>query len=94
MSFVPNGSVFNLAAHWATYLSFYTLVKDKDITIPFPGTENAHDTSLTQFGVIPLPAKVVVIEFENGASFCRHLRESSEALKTDWLWRSSNIKIN
>jgi hypothetical protein len=42
MSFVPDCNVFSLAAHWAIYLSFYTLVFDKDVTVPFPGTENSY----------------------------------------------------
>jgi hypothetical protein len=42
MSFVPISSIFNLAVHWVIYLSIYTLVKGKDVTVPFPGTENAY----------------------------------------------------
>ena len=38
IGFVPNGSTFNLPAHWATYLSLYALVQGKGAKVPFPGT--------------------------------------------------------
>ncbi|KAI4086546.1 MAG: hypothetical protein LQ344_007449 [Seirophora lacunosa] len=42
IGFVPNGSSFNLAAHWATYLSLYALVNGKGARVPFPGTRKAY----------------------------------------------------
>ncbi|KAI9844854.1 MAG: hypothetical protein M1830_007580, partial [Pleopsidium flavum] len=45
VGFVPNGSAFNLTAHWASYLSLYALVEGKGAKVPFPGTESAY-TSL------------------------------------------------
>ncbi|KAL8707212.1 MAG: hypothetical protein Q9220_007706 [cf. Caloplaca sp. 1 TL-2023] len=38
IGFAPNGSTFNLTAHWATYLSLYARVEGKGAKIPFPGT--------------------------------------------------------
>ncbi|KAI4132091.1 MAG: hypothetical protein LQ341_006306 [Variospora aurantia] len=42
IGFVPNGSAFNLTAHWATYLSLYALVHGKGARVPFPGTPKAY----------------------------------------------------
>ncbi|KAL8645242.1 MAG: hypothetical protein Q9210_006822 [Variospora velana] len=42
IGFVPNGSAFNLTAHWATYLSLYALVHGKGARVPFPGTRKAY----------------------------------------------------
>ena len=42
IGFVPNGSTFNLTAHWASYLSTYALVEGKGAKVPFPGTQNAY----------------------------------------------------
>jgi hypothetical protein len=39
---VLNGSVFNLTAHWASYLSLYTLVEGKGAKVPFSGTDSAY----------------------------------------------------
>lgn len=44
IGFVPNGSAFNLAAHWATYLSLYALVQGAGAGVPFPGTLKAYDS--------------------------------------------------
>ncbi|KAL8833218.1 MAG: hypothetical protein Q9170_004413 [Blastenia crenularia] len=44
IGFVPNGSAFNLTAHWATYLSLYALVEGKGAKIPFPGTLKAYNS--------------------------------------------------
>ncbi|KAL2062461.1 hypothetical protein VTL71DRAFT_6727 [Oculimacula yallundae] len=38
IGFVPNGSTFNLAAHWATYLSAYLLLEGKGAKLPYPGS--------------------------------------------------------
>lgn len=38
VGFVPNGSAFNLTAHWATYLSLYALVEGRGAKVPFPGS--------------------------------------------------------
>lgn len=35
---MPNGSTFNLLAHWATFLSLYATVEGKGAKVPFPGT--------------------------------------------------------
>ncbi|KAL9007642.1 MAG: hypothetical protein Q9173_007136 [Seirophora scorigena] len=45
IGFVPNSSSFNLAAHWATYLSLYALIHGKGARVPFPSTQKAY-TSL------------------------------------------------
>ncbi len=45
IGFVPNGSAFNLTAHWANYLSLFALVHGKGASVPFPGTQKAY-TSL------------------------------------------------
>ncbi|KAJ9661101.1 hypothetical protein H2201_006651 [Coniosporium apollinis] len=42
IGFVPNGSAFNLTAHWANYLSTYALVEGKGAKVPFPGTQSAY----------------------------------------------------
>ncbi|KAI4202162.1 MAG: hypothetical protein LQ346_002014 [Caloplaca aetnensis] len=42
IGFVPNGSAFNLTAHWATYLSLFALVHGKGASVPFPGTQKAY----------------------------------------------------
>jgi len=42
IGFTPNGSAFNLTAHWATYLSLYAHVEGKGAKVPFPGTEAAY----------------------------------------------------
>lgn len=39
---MPNGSAFNLAAHWANYLLTYALVEGKGAKVPFPGTQSAY----------------------------------------------------
>jgi hypothetical protein len=39
VGFAPNGSTYNLTAHWATYLSVYARVEGKGAKVPFPGTE-------------------------------------------------------
>ncbi|KAL8693587.1 MAG: hypothetical protein Q9218_001629 [Villophora microphyllina] len=44
IGFVPNGSAFNLTAHWANYLSLYTLVENKGAKVPFPGTPKAYNS--------------------------------------------------
>ncbi|KAI4171867.1 MAG: hypothetical protein LQ343_003944 [Gyalolechia ehrenbergii] len=44
IGFVPNGSAFNLTAHWATYLSLYALVQGKGAKVPFPGTLKAYNS--------------------------------------------------
>lgn len=44
IGFVPNGSTFNLPAHWATYLSLYALVEGKGAEVPFPGTVTAYNS--------------------------------------------------
>ncbi|KAL8640211.1 MAG: hypothetical protein Q9228_002844 [Teloschistes exilis] len=44
VGFVPNGSAFNLTAHWANYLSLYALVEGKGAEVPFPGTLKAYDS--------------------------------------------------
>ena len=49
--FVPNGSAFNLAAHWATYLSADALLEG-----PYPGT--AQDTNF--FSTTPVHRLLVV----------------------------------
>ncbi|KAI3608929.1 sirq protein [Moniliophthora roreri] len=36
----PNGSNYNLTAHWALYLATYAAVEGKGATIPFPGSED------------------------------------------------------
>ncbi|KAL8918125.1 MAG: hypothetical protein Q9172_005552 [Xanthocarpia lactea] len=38
IGFVPNGSAFNLTAHWATYLSLYRLIEGPNAKVPFPGS--------------------------------------------------------
>ncbi|KAL8744445.1 MAG: hypothetical protein Q9184_007996 [Pyrenodesmia sp. 2 TL-2023] len=48
IGFVPNGSAFNLAAHWATYLSLYALVHGKGASVPFPGTRKAYTSSYNE----------------------------------------------
>lgn len=44
VGFVPNGSAFNLTAHWATYLSLYALIEGKGAKVPFPGTLKAYNS--------------------------------------------------
>lgn len=44
IGFVPNGSTFNLAAHWATYLSAYQLLEGKGAKVPYPGTTNGYES--------------------------------------------------
>ncbi|KAL9594508.1 MAG: hypothetical protein Q9219_007002 [cf. Caloplaca sp. 3 TL-2023] len=44
IGFVPNGSAFNLTAHWATYLSLYALVHGKGAHIPFPGSLKGYNS--------------------------------------------------
>ncbi|KAL8653692.1 MAG: hypothetical protein Q9226_003743 [Calogaya cf. arnoldii] len=43
IGFVPNGSAFNLTAHWATYLSLYRLIEGPDAKVPFPGSLAGYD---------------------------------------------------
>lgn len=40
VGFVPNGSAFNLTAHWANYLSVYAHVEGRGAKVPYPGSEN------------------------------------------------------
>lgn len=42
IGFVPNGSTFNITAHWAAYLATYALVEGKGAKVPFPGTDAAY----------------------------------------------------
>lgn len=42
IGFVPNGSTYNITAHWATYLATYALVEGKGAKVPFPGTDAAY----------------------------------------------------
>jgi len=42
IGFVPNGSTFNLTAHWAVYLSAYAQIEGKGAKVPFPGSENGY----------------------------------------------------
>ncbi|KAF7984319.1 hypothetical protein HWV62_15307 [Athelia sp. TMB] len=42
IGFVPNGSAFNITAHWGTYLATYALVEGKGAEVPFPGTDAAY----------------------------------------------------
>ena len=44
IGFVPNGSTYNLLAHWATYLSLYALVEGKGAKVYFPGTLPAYNS--------------------------------------------------
>ncbi|KAF9072204.1 hypothetical protein BDP27DRAFT_1290701 [Rhodocollybia butyracea] len=39
IGFTPNGSTYNLTAHWALYLSVFAAVEGKGATVPFPGSE-------------------------------------------------------
>lgn len=39
VGFSPNGSTYNITAHWATYLSLYAHVEGKGTKVPFPGSE-------------------------------------------------------
>jgi len=39
IGFSPNGSTYNLTAHWATYLSLYAHVEGKGAKVLFPGSE-------------------------------------------------------
>ena len=48
IGFVPNGSAFNLAAHWASYLSTYALVEGKGAKVPFPGTLHAYESQYNE----------------------------------------------
>ncbi|KAL1645015.1 hypothetical protein SLS58_004086 [Diplodia intermedia] len=41
IGFTPTGSTHALAAHWATYLSTYALVRGTGAPVPFPGTRAA-----------------------------------------------------
>lgn len=43
MGFTPNGSPFNLAAHWASYPSLYALVEGKGAAVPYPGTKDGYE---------------------------------------------------
>ncbi|KAL8804545.1 MAG: hypothetical protein Q9200_005782 [Gallowayella weberi] len=44
IGFVPNGSAFNLTAHWATYLSLYRLVEGENAKVPFPGSSAGYNS--------------------------------------------------
>lgn len=44
IGFVPNGSTFNLAAHWATYLSAYALLEGPGSEVPYPGTTAGYES--------------------------------------------------
>ncbi|KAK0105642.1 hypothetical protein ONS95_004170 [Cadophora gregata] len=44
IGFVPNGSTFNLAAHWATYLSAYALLEAPGSKVPYPGTNAGYES--------------------------------------------------
>ncbi|KAH9218272.1 hypothetical protein DL95DRAFT_434371 [Leptodontidium sp. 2 PMI_412] len=44
IGFVPNGRTFNLAAHWATYLSAYLLIEGKGAQVPYPGTTKGYES--------------------------------------------------
>ena len=44
IGFVPNGSTFNLAAHWATYLSAYALIEGPGSKVPYPETTAGYES--------------------------------------------------
>ncbi|KAL8673607.1 MAG: hypothetical protein Q9168_001962 [Polycauliona sp. 1 TL-2023] len=43
VGFVPNGSTFNLTAHWATYLCLYRLIEGANAGIHFPGSLKGYE---------------------------------------------------
>lgn len=47
VGFAPNGSTFNLTAHWATYLSTYATVEGPGAAVSYPGTEACYDAQST-----------------------------------------------
>ena len=68
---VPNGSTFNLATHWATYLSAYALIDGPGSKVPYPGTTAGYESlfndasasiigRLTRFTFVYTPKLVVV----------------------------------
>ncbi|KAJ7075746.1 hypothetical protein B0H15DRAFT_866034 [Mycena belliarum] len=44
VGFSPNGSTYNLPAHWATYLSLYRVVEGEGASVAYPGTEAGYDS--------------------------------------------------
>ncbi|KAJ7277554.1 hypothetical protein C8J57DRAFT_1309612 [Mycena rebaudengoi] len=48
IGFAPNGSAFNLCAHWANYLSVYRIVEGEGASVPFPGTELAYNSKFNE----------------------------------------------
>ncbi|KAJ7476834.1 hypothetical protein B0H11DRAFT_2030862 [Mycena galericulata] len=44
VGFSPNGSTYNLPAHWATYLSLYCAVEGEGATVPYPGNELGYNS--------------------------------------------------
>lgn len=63
IGFVPNGSTFNLAAHWATYLSAYALLEGKGAKVSYPGSTNGYlstfnDASATMIARLAIYASI------------------------------------
>ncbi|RDW60201.1 hypothetical protein BP5796_11807 [Coleophoma crateriformis] len=63
IGFVPNGSQYNLTAHWANYLSAYALLEGKSSQVPFPGTPAVYkgkynEASSTMIGRISIWASL------------------------------------
>ncbi|KAJ7775665.1 hypothetical protein DFH07DRAFT_87802 [Mycena maculata] len=44
VGFTPNGSTYNLPAHWATYLALYRAIEGEGASVPYPGTRMGYDS--------------------------------------------------
>ncbi|KAL8782221.1 MAG: hypothetical protein Q9213_005587 [Squamulea squamosa] len=89
VGFVPNGSAFNLTAHWATYLSLYRLIEGPNAKIPFPGSPAGY-TSLYNEASADIIAKLAIwaslhpIEAGGGQIFNIADQAKPESMQTRW----------
>ncbi|KAL8775102.1 MAG: hypothetical protein Q9209_000581, partial [Squamulea sp. 1 TL-2023] len=89
IGFVPNGSAFNLTAHWATYLSLYRLIEGPEAKIPFPGSPAGY-TSLYNEASADIIAKLAIwaslhpAEAGGGQIFNIADQAKPESMQTRW----------
>jgi hypothetical protein len=59
VGFTPNGSLYPLAGHWASYLAACKLVHGEGAEVPFPGTTAGYDSKFTEASATTL-ARVAI----------------------------------
>ncbi|CAO1602992.1 MAG: hypothetical protein LQ349_005949 [Xanthoria aureola] len=89
IGFVPNGSAFNLAAHWANYLSLYRLIEGAEAQVPFPGSSACYhalynEASADIIGKLAIWTSLHPAEAGGGRIFNIADQAKPESMKDRW----------